>query len=859
MSSKTVNASSKTERDTLAKVRAHIAAIETRLKKADSANKRSVTALRKAFNALADQSGDANQEALNRRLDQLEAQLNAQLKQTRADVAAQLKSALSGAQGPDGQISGLLTASRTASQRITQGEIRQAEAIQKINEQIARLASALDARLQTETRERLASESLLKQRLDSLEALTEQRIMSVEDQSAEAITGIGERLTMLSAELANRDQSNDLRTQGLIQERIYEVALDQQKELEVHRANIDHMLAQKEAQQETILAPLQRSIATLSARLESLEYGMQTVVTPAAAAAIPPFPEAPAARVEPETPADITDSTQLEELAAPLTADAFTPAEQTVLPETIQAATPSPYQDPSASPTQSGSNPYANLAKGEFAEFDPAAFYAEPSPAITPPPFDASQHASSEAPAPMMNAQPFTPMAPSPLDSSDLGSPANPYAADPNGYQFSAEEFYGDAQSEFDASPVNDPLYSANDLGVDQSMNAARPGAPQTAGKMKGSFGLSKRTLRTAASAAALVAVVTAGALVAKNKLLDSADEPKTVRAQNNAQTPARAPNDAAQVATANPALTSPAYDVTLSQPTGTFGDGTRLEDSNPKVAEFKTLEAALEAGDPIAQLQYGQVLMTQGKPKEAAEYFRKSASQGQPAAQYYLGDLYSSGEGVTADITQARKLTQMAAQAGHRFAMYDLGLYYANDAQQGGPQAEQSIRLAASWFRKAADFGMADAQFNLASLHSAPSSSLSNPLEAYVWFSIAAKQGDQEAAEQADMIRNLLPGDALGRAEARIAGFSPASIDKSANGIFTDLAWNKQKPRSNPDIAKVQSLLTGLGFEAGVADGAMGPKTREAIRAFERSNGLTETGQVNPELIQRLEATSGA
>ena len=850
MSSKTPKASSKTERDTLAKVRAHIATIETRLKKADSANKRSVTALRKAFNALADQSGEANKAALERRLDQLEGQLNTQLKQTRSDVAAQLKGAMSGAQGADGQLAGLLTASRSASARITQGEIRQAEAIQKINEQIARLAGALDARLQTETRERLASESLLKQRLDNLEALTEQRIMSVEDQSAEAITGIGERLTMLSAELANRDQSSDLRMQGLIQERIYEVALDQQKELEMHRADIDHMLAQKEAQQDSALAPLQRSIATLSARLESLEYGMQSVVTPAAAAAIPPFPEAPAARLEPETPTDITESAQLEELAAPLTADAFTPAEQAVLPETIHAAAQAQNQDPYAAQASaaqhSSSNPYANLAQGEIAEFDPAAFYAETPAAITPPPFDTPRETPSEAPAPIA-AQPFTPMAQNPLQSSDLGSPANPYAADPNAYQFSSEEFYADASSEYGAPPVND-------LAVDQSMNAARPGAPLSSGKAKPSFGLSKRTLRTAASAAALVAVVTTGALVTKNKLLDSADEPKTVRAQNTARSAEPARNEARQ-----PAAPTPSYDVTLSQPTGEFGDGTSVEDSKPKVTEFATLEAALEGGDPIAQLQYGQVLMTQGKATEAAEYFRKSASQGQPAAQYYLGDLYASGEGVTADINQARKLTQMAAQAGHRFAMYDLGLYYANDAQKGGPQAEQSIRQAASWFRKAADFGMADAQFNLASLHSAPSSSLSNPLEAYVWFSIAAKQGDQEAAEQANIIKSLLPGDALGRAEARIAGFSPASIDKSANGIFTDLAWNKKKPRSNPDVAKVQSLLTGLGFEAGVADGAMGPKTREAIRAFERSNGLTETGEVNPELIQRLEATSGA
>lgn len=891
------SSTSKAERDTLAKVRAHISDVETRLKKADSANKRSVTALRKAFDALAAQSGAVDPSELNARLDALAANLERQMEGTRRDVAAKLQVALSTPRDNPDQLGHILSASRAASERITQGEIRQAESIQKINQQIARLAAALDARLQTETRERLALDARLKEeiaaraareayvseRAETFEMLTEQRIMAVEDQSAEALSGIGERISVLSAEMAKRAQADDLRVEGLIQESLYEVALDQQQELERHRNDIEHRLAQKDAAQSDSLAPLQRSIATLSARLESLEQGMISVISTAPERAAPPYPNAPTSAVSPQDykNASFKDEDQGESASryrAFMPTDAFSPQEETSASAPVEAPaqTPARYAqmpDLSAQATQS-ENPYANLTKGEVKEFDPSMMPAAPE--------RAAPYAQSAPPPPFENAPHYD----AAQNLAEGYAQTNPYASQQEPTQFSTDHFYGEqngqnagyAEQGYPAQNYNGVDYNAADqvLPLDQSMNAARPGAPMPvqkgkkakAKKEKGPAlpGLSKRTLRTAAGAAALFAVATVGTVIVKNQILDNTDPQASLNASNTRSapdTPSREqsreidPRQAEDMPRAEPA---PAFDVTLTEATGDLGNGASLADTQPQVAEFATLEAALEAGNPIAQLQYGQILMQRGNPEEAADYFRKSASQGQPAAQYYLADLYAAGEGVAADPAEARKLTAMAAQSGHRIAMYDLALYFADDAQSAsGADAEKAIQTAASWFRKAADFGMTDAQFNLAALHSAPSSSLTNPLEAYVWYSIAAKQGDQEAGAQAQILRGMLPGDALGRAEARIAGFTPASINQPANGIFTDLAWNKKRPNRNPDVATVQTLLTGLGFEAGIADGAMGPKTREAIRAFERSNGLPETGQVNSQLIEKLQSVSGA
>ena len=53
--------------------------------------------------------------------------------------------------------------------------------------------------------------------------------------------------------------------------------------------------------------------------------------------------------------------------------------------------------------------------------------------------------------------------------------------------------------------------------------------------------------------------------------------------------------------------------------------------------------------------------------------------------------------------------------------------------------------------------------------------------------------------------------------------------------------------------IAKVQQALTKLGFDVGTADGVAGPKTQEAIRAFERATGMSEVGAINPRLLAVL------
>jgi len=56
-----------------------------------------------------------------------------------------------------------------------------------------------------------------------------------------------------------------------------------------------------------------------------------------------------------------------------------------------------------------------------------------------------------------------------------------------------------------------------------------------------------------------------------------------------------------------------------------------------------------------------------------------------------------------------------------------------------------------------------------------------------------------------------------------------------------------------------LQELLATRGFDVGTADGAIGPRTRAAIRAFQASAGLPEDGHPGMKALDALKAKAQA
>lgn len=66
-------------------------------------------------------------------------------------------------------------------------------------------------------------------------------------------------------------------------------------------------------------------------------------------------------------------------------------------------------------------------------------------------------------------------------------------------------------------------------------------------------------------------------------------------------------------------------------------------------------------------------------------------------------------------------------------------------------------------------------------------------------------------------------------------------------------------QPTSSPLVADAQTLLAELGYGPGPVDGLIGPRTRAAVRAFQRDEGAAVDGRITDSLVQRLRARKAA
>jgi len=267
-------------------------------------------------------------------------------------------------------------------------------------------------------------------------------------------------------------------------------------------------------------------------------------------------------------------------------------------------------------------------------------------------------------------------------------------------------------------------------------------------------------------------------------------------------------------------------------------------------------LREAAAKGDPRAQYEVGMIF-AEGKavPKdsqEAVKWYERSAASGFAAAQYRLGTAFEHGLGVDKDLDQAKLWYLRSAEAGNRMGMHNLAALHAS-----GPDGDRDFNVAARWFEEAAKRGVLDSQFNLGMLYARGLGVSQDFAQSYKWFSIAAANGDKDASKaRDDVARSLDPGQ-MSTIKQELAGWRPEAINLASN--YAPIGtWDKNfNPGAEIDqrevVLGVQIALSKLGFQLGTPDGMMGPKTRDAIREFERVLGMTESGAINPRLLTVL------
>ncbi|WP_209011764.1 peptidoglycan-binding protein [Roseibium aggregatum] len=288
-----------------------------------------------------------------------------------------------------------------------------------------------------------------------------------------------------------------------------------------------------------------------------------------------------------------------------------------------------------------------------------------------------------------------------------------------------------------------------------------------------------------------------------------------------------------------------------------------------PEAVGPMALRSAAASGNAAAEFLVG-VKYTEGDGvpadlAEAAKWYQKAADQGLAPAQYRLASLYEKGRGVEKDLTKAKDWYLKAAEAGNAKAMHNLAVLYAEGAD-GAPD----FAKAAKWFESAAIYGIKDSLFNLGILYARGLGVEKDLTQSYKWFAIAAEQGDQDAAKKRDGVANSLDQAGLAKARLAVENFKLKAPDPSANKVATDPEWadagigatnasvgGSDRVDYTAMVRKAQTQLNQLGFDTGTPDGQMGPRTRSAVKAFQRSLGLKETGVIDADLIKELDSQS--
>lgn len=695
----------------------------------------------------------------------------------------------------------------------------------------------------------------------------ETRIGDSEHRNAMAIEQVGEQVTVAAVRLQKRQ---DEALTALAQQ-IDETRKKTDARLSDALATVSDRFEQMHVQASTSLSPVQKAIATLATRLESLEAFTSPPHARPAAPIIPPQPQAAA----PFAPIEPARSTAPDDAYSEIPMDRDEPFEPGLGSWDVAPAakTPSPYQSPyqadfdaiRAAAERVGTVPPASTPVHNYVADLPATGASQPFDPLTElDDLDDDQGEARESDI---------------FDDEEVEAEPRGTAAAAPVKAAAAPPARGDDPSDYIARARRAALAAQQ-----ENAKPARRGAKATAApvaKPAKAGGSSKAPLYIAASAVVLTGAGVGGYLYLRGK-----QEAPTVAGPVDAYVdpgpgvpePAI---DVAETSDADMAAIAIADDESIDEalfdtaagselaaaddaPTSSGSTGTRQlmavtmappaaapSASFPPISPVITVESAAASGNHIAQYQLAQTLIADGKAEPGAAMMRRAAQKGLAIAQYDLGKLYEQGQGVPQDLAAAREWILKAAEGGNAKAMHDVASLFANG--EGGPQ---SFDDAADWFRKAAVIGVADSQYNLGVLYAQGLGVAPNLTEALFWFEAAQNSGDTEVANDIAALRARVSMDAAMQARERADAWKPASPNALANGRFGAQPWNKGNPLQ---VQGIQTALTALGYELGAPDGVLGRATARAISDYQEAIGLAVTGSVTQELVDSLNASAAS
>lgn len=224
------------------------------------------------------------------------------------------------------------------------------------------------------------------------------------------------------------------------------------------------------------------------------------------------------------------------------------------------------------------------------------------------------------------------------------------------------------------------------------------------------------------------------------------------------------------------------------------------------------------EAGDAASQYRIG-VSYTLGAnvwqdDAKSVEWFKRAAKQGHSDAAYMLGSAYYTGRGTEKNQTEAVKWFRQAARKGQMQAQHQLGEAYLN-----GMGVKKDQPWGARWIGKSAIQGFSQAQFSLGVAFATGLGLPKNRIQGLKWLILAEQAGHSGATQVKEKLFDMMSSQQIERAEKLAKRWRRSSRP----GGYTDRAT----------IYYIQYRLSKRGYDVGYIDGANGPRTEQAARAW--------------------------
>jgi len=169
------------------------------------------------------------------------------------------------------------------------------------------------------------------------------------------------------------------------------------------------------------------------------------------------------------------------------------------------------------------------------------------------------------------------------------------------------------------------------------------------------------------------------------------------------------------------------------------------------------TVALPLLSGQVAAQVRFseGYEAAHSGNYKKAVQIWLPLAKKGDAPAQYTIGWMYESGQGVKADLKKAVYWYKKSAQQEYEAAQYVLGTLY-----EKGSGVEQNSEIALSYYLLAAEQGDPISQFQVGNYYQYGIGTYKDNDKSIFWYEKAAKQGHVNA--QIDLGKIYQSGEAL-------------------------------------------------------------------------------------------------